>query len=79
LCRVYRFSPKVLALPTAKTLGEKTVYRDSLSIYKSIQENFMGKYLEKAASPQVINHAWRYLRNDRGVWHSAIMFRIIPA
>jgi len=28
----------------------------------------MGKYLNKAASPQVLNHAWHYLRNDRGRW-----------
>jgi RNA-directed DNA polymerase len=28
----------------------------------------MGKYLEKAMSPAVLNHAWRLLRNDRGAW-----------
>lgn len=28
----------------------------------------MGKYLEQAASPRVMNHAWRYLRKDPGVW-----------
>ncbi len=28
----------------------------------------MGKYLEKIASPAVLNHAWRWLRNDRGCW-----------
>ena len=32
----------------------------------------MGKYLEKAASPQVLNHAWRYLRNDRGAWRRGL-------
>jgi RNA-directed DNA polymerase len=28
----------------------------------------MGKYLEKAASPEVLNHAWRLLKKDRGLW-----------
>ncbi len=28
----------------------------------------MGKYLEKAASPPVLNHAWHYLHKDRGPW-----------
>lgn len=28
----------------------------------------MGKCLEQAASPAVLNHAWRLLRNDRGLW-----------
>jgi hypothetical protein len=28
----------------------------------------MGKYLNLAASSKVVNHAWRYLRNDRGIW-----------
>jgi len=32
----------------------------------------MGKYLEKAASPQVLNHAWHYLRNDRGAWRRGL-------
>jgi RNA-directed DNA polymerase len=28
----------------------------------------MGKCLEKAMTPAVLNHAWRLLRNDRGAW-----------
>ena len=32
----------------------------------------MGKYLKKAISPQVLNHAWVYLRNDRGAWQRGL-------
>ena len=32
----------------------------------------MGKYLQQAASLQVVNHAWRYLRNDRGIWRRGL-------
>lgn len=32
----------------------------------------MGKYLEQAASPRVLNHAWRYLRNERGLWRRGL-------
>jgi RNA-directed DNA polymerase len=28
----------------------------------------MGQYLEKAVSPAVLNHAWRYFKNERGLW-----------
>jgi len=28
----------------------------------------MGKYLDLATSPRVMNHAWRYLRKDPGQW-----------
>ncbi|WP_040294999.1 reverse transcriptase family protein [Beggiatoa alba] len=28
----------------------------------------MGKYLEKAMSPAVLNHVWRYFKNERGLW-----------
>ncbi|MEY3220091.1 MAG: hypothetical protein RIT27_1448 [Pseudomonadota bacterium] len=29
----------------------------------------MGQYLEKAVSPAVLNHAWRYFKNERGLWY----------
>ena len=32
----------------------------------------MGKYLNQAASPKVVNHAWRYLHNDRGIWRRGL-------
>ncbi len=32
----------------------------------------MGQYLEKLASPVVLNHAWRLLRNDHGQWARGI-------
>jgi len=32
----------------------------------------MGKYLAQAASPSVLNHAWRLLRNDRGHWSRGV-------
>lgn len=32
----------------------------------------MGQYLEKLASPAVLNHAWRLLRNDHGQWARGI-------
>jgi RNA-directed DNA polymerase len=28
----------------------------------------MGDYLDRALTPRVLNHAWRYLRNDPGQW-----------
>lgn len=28
----------------------------------------MGSYLQQAASPRVLNHAWRILHNDSGLW-----------
>lgn len=35
----------------------------------------MGKYLEKAATPAVLNHAWRLLRNERGVWTQGLCMK----
>jgi RNA-directed DNA polymerase len=32
----------------------------------------MGKYLEKAVSPHVLNHAWQYLQNDKGHWRHGV-------
>ncbi len=34
--------------------------------------DLLGKYIEKVASPQVLNHAWRYLRNDRSPWQCGL-------
>ncbi len=32
----------------------------------------MGQFLNKAASPAVLNHSWNYLRNDRGQWRRGL-------
>lgn len=32
----------------------------------------MGKFLEQVASPPVLNHAWQYVKNERGLWSSGI-------
>lgn len=32
----------------------------------------MGKYLEIATSPRILNRAWRYLRDDQGLWHRGV-------
>jgi RNA-directed DNA polymerase len=44
----------------------------SVPTFFNQREKNMGKYLEKAASPQVLNHAWRYLRNDRSPWQRGL-------
>lgn len=32
----------------------------------------MGQYLQQAASPKVLNHAWRFFRNERGLWQRGL-------
>ena len=32
----------------------------------------MGKILEKAVSPEVLNEAWKSVKNDRAIWHPGV-------